>query len=119
MKQANIVAIILTILVFNGIAIEVAYNQLSKHFDERISEHFDERISEQIEKRSKAETFDERLTEWIMFICLGSPVDTCPTEDFTIRRFESEKDCKDFQETLRTSTAELHTQCEPKILKES
>ncbi len=119
MKQANIVAIILTILVFNGIAIEVAYNQLSKHFDERISEHFDERIFEQIEKRSKAETFDERLTEWIMFICLGSPVDTCPTEDFTIRRFESEKDCKDFQETLRTSTAELHTQCEPKILKES
>ena len=53
MKQANIVAIILTILVFNGIAIEVTYSQLAKHFDER--------IFEQIEKRFIAGRFEERV----------------------------------------------------------
>ena len=55
MKQANIVAIILTILVFNGIAIEVTYSQLAKHFDER--------IFEQIEKRFIAGRFEERVDE--------------------------------------------------------
>ena len=58
--------------------------------------------------------------EWVLFMCLGSPIESCPKENVYTEFFTSLETCESYEEEIiKFKEQKVYTKCIIKLIKEA